>query len=196
MDLNAYIKINDLSGVAEANGIRIDRLRGYRLMCYEKPYSETEKQEAEQNARIFAYEHVLASEPPFTLNPRCYGWHDDISRHEKKYLITDRDGHTIGFRMELLHGKKRKALKYEVKRFLLIQQNQMALWNKYAGRDDVLYIHARLGSWNWSGVHWSSYNKELWFLDGCDDFYDASYCDIYARIDPKTVPDKAPIEIS
>ena len=29
--------------------------------------------------------------------------------------------------------------------------------------------------------------KEPWFLDGCDDTFDQSYCDIYAHIDPETV---------
>jgi len=193
MDLGAYAKIEDLGGVAVANGIKVDRLRGYRLMCNERAYSESELLENEQYARMYAYEHVLASEPPFTINPRYYAWDDVITRREKKYLITDCDGHTIGFRIDLLHGKRRKALKYEVRRFIKIQQTQMELWNKYAGSEDVLYIHARLGGWNWSGIHWSCYKKEPWFLDGCDDFYDSSYCDIYARIDPKTVPNSSDI---
>ncbi|MBR4827501.1 MAG: hypothetical protein IKZ75_01525 [Oscillospiraceae bacterium] len=88
--------------------------------------------------------------------------------------------------MDLVHGKKRKAAKYEIRRFVKAQQTQMNLWNEFAGREDVLYIHARLGSWNWSDIKWTCYEKDDWFLGGCDDFFDSSYCDLYARIDPKT----------
>lgn len=191
MDLGAYIQIEDLDSIAEANGIKVSRLRGYRLMRDQAAYSDAELLEGEHYARMHAYEHALSSDPPFTLNPQGYGWNDATRRREKKYLIKDGKDHTIGFRMELLHGKRRKAVKYEVKRFVKMQQTQMSLWNKYAGREDVLYIHARLGSWNWSGIQWPYYKNEAWFLDGCDDIYDPSYCDIYARIDPKTIPGKA-----
>ena len=189
MDLEAYIQIPDLDAVAEANGIRVSRLRGYRLIRDCRRYTEDEMREDENHTRIHAYERIMASAPPFTLNPKCYGWDARTRRRERKYLIKDKDGHTIGIRMDLLHGKKRKAAKYEIKRFLRLQKTQSGLWNKYAGREDVLYIHARLGSWNWSSETWRDYKRNPWFLDGCDDTYDPSYCDIYARIDPSTVPE-------
>ena len=191
MDLGAYIQIEALESVAEANGIHVSRLRGYRLMRDQKAYTNDELTAGEKYARMHAYEQVLSSAPPFSLNPQCYGRNDKVRRREKKYLIKDSSGHTVGFRINLLHGKRRKAVKYEVKRFVRMQRTQMSIWNRYAGREDVLYIHARLGSWNWSGVQWRGYKKEVWFLDGCDDIYDPSYCDIYARIDPATAPCEA-----
>ena len=36
MDLYAYSQIDNLSGIAESNGIRCPRLRGYRLMVNEQ----------------------------------------------------------------------------------------------------------------------------------------------------------------
>jgi hypothetical protein len=64
------------------------------------------------------------------------------------------------------------------------QLRQWELWNKYAGKDDILYIHARIGSENWS-----YYGKEVvgkpWFLEKVDDAYDSTYCDIYAKIKPQ-----------
>ena len=36
-------------------------------------------------------------------------------------------------------------------------------------------------------IKWPDYRKEPWFLDGCDDTFDQSYCDIYALIDPEIV---------
>ena len=42
MDLGAYVQIESLEEVAKANGIDVARLRGYRLMKYEKPVTKEE----------------------------------------------------------------------------------------------------------------------------------------------------------
>ena len=52
MDLGAYEQISDLQAVADANGISIHRLRGYRLMVEQEPYSEEDLQEGIEYARI------------------------------------------------------------------------------------------------------------------------------------------------
>ena len=62
-------------------------------------------------------------------------------------------------------------------------EKQRAAWNKYAGRDDVLYIHARIGGDNWFYYH-SYVDTQPWFLEKVDDSYDSTYCDLYARIKP------------
>lgn len=58
-------------------------------------------------------------------------------------------------------------------------KRQMTLWNRYVGRDDVLYIHSRCGE------GWRKYRDKEWFIDGCLDAFDPTYCDIYARIEVK-----------
>ena len=67
------------------------------------------------------------------------------------------------------------------------EEELLAVWNKYAGQKNVLYIHARLGTSNWSNTTWEDFRKSSWFLDGCDDASDRSYCDIYAKIDPESI---------
>lgn len=69
---------------------------------------------------------------------------------------------------------------------LIDYERSYAMWktfNKYCGRDDVLYIHARIG-----GGNWPSYREEVenqpWFIEKVDDAFDSTYCDIYARIKP------------
>ena len=52
MDFGAYVQISDLQAVADANGISIHRLRGYRLMVEQEPYSEEDLQEGIEYARI------------------------------------------------------------------------------------------------------------------------------------------------
>ena len=56
------------------------------------------------------------------------------------------------------------------------------MWNKYVGRDDVLYIHARIGGNNWSYFNGNEITRQSWFLSKADDYFDCTYCDIYAKI--------------
>ena len=59
-------------------------------------------------------------------------------------------------------------------------------FNRYAGRDDILCVHARIG-----GRNWGYYNRggavsgSDAFIEKVDDMFDDTYCDIYLRIDPK-----------
>ena len=172
MDLYAYLQIEDYDALAKANGIEIPRLRGYRWMENEKCLSEEDIENCLNEARARAYEHVLTADPPFSINPEG-----------KSYTTTV----IKGFRWDLLHGKRRKAVKYYLKKELRYEKHQLAVWNKYAGQKNVLYIHARLGTSNWSNATWEDFRKSSWFLDGCDDASDRSYCDIYAKIDPESI---------
>lgn len=200
MDLGAYIQMNDLEPIAKANGIEIPRLRGLRLMRDELPLTDEDLKLQLDDARHQAYEKIMESDPPFSLNPKWFSCDEYTRRRIKKYLIRKTrtakrhsDGssftyeETIGIRWNLLHGKKRKTVKYVEKRYVRSAKKQYSLWNQYAQREDVLYIHAKIGGWNWSDSHWSHFQKEPWFLAGVDDWYDPVYCDIYAKIDPKTI---------
>ena len=62
---------------------------------------------------------------------------------------------------------------------------QYRIFNKYVGRDDVLYIHARIGGANWAFYGGGELEKQPWFIEKVDDEYDNTYCDIYARISTK-----------
>ena len=86
-----------------------------------------------------------------------------------------------------IHGRARKDIKFEIKKAKKKTLEVYNLWNKYAGREDVLYIHARLGSTSWSDIRHYQYANKPWYLDSIDDSYDTSYCDIYAKIDPETI---------
>lgn len=75
------------------------------------------------------------------------------------------------------------------KKYHVIEQCEM--WNKYAGRSDVLYIHSRMGGRTYeygynsdTGEYEHEYvlDDQPWFLDHVRDAYDGTYCDIYALI--------------
>ena len=59
------------------------------------------------------------------------------------------------------------------------------IYNFATDMADVLYIHARLGSCNWSYIVHTDYKNEPWYMESCDDSWDSTYCDIYAKIEVK-----------
>ena len=145
-------------------------------------------------------ERCCCSIPSFNLDT---GWSEFSRKTDKikrKYLICKeiveetQDGkeysyeEVIGFRWDLLHGKKRKNLKFALKKSRKKVLEQFTAHNKYAGRDDVLYIHARIGGGNWEYYGGEDLKKQPWFLEKVDDYWDDTYCDIYAKIDPATIP--------
>lgn len=193
MDLGAYINIDNLGALAKEHGIYVPRLRGYRLMKDEKPVT---KDEALDMASI-GYEAYDVIQKHFLdeaikqytklLRPR-YGravksW---VARHIYLYTNTDRavDRYCdmCDVAMEKIHGKLRKKVKFVAKKAIRRALDQYNTWNKYAGRDDVMYIHARIGGNNWDYFDGPEIAKQPWFLEKVDDSFDSTYCDIYAKL--------------
>lgn len=195
MDLGAYIQINDLGAVAKANGIEVPRLRGYRLMSEEQRLTQEDIKDALRSHELYLCEEGCTSIPAFRPDSREHEFSPRTDRIRKKYLVRKtntefrEDGSsyswkkTIRFRWELLHGKNRKAVKFAIKKGRKDVIKQLETFNKYVGREDVLYIHARIGGWNWLCYGGEDIEKQPWFLEKVDDFFDCTYCDIYALID-------------
>ena len=59
---------------------------------------------------------------------------------------------------------------------------QYTVFNRYAGKQGVLYIHARIGGYNWCPYGGKDLAKQDWFIEKVDDAIDSTYCDIYARV--------------
>lgn len=184
MDLLAYANIDKLSDLVEKNGIAVERVRGYRLMKDEHIYTKDEVEEAITAGDIMMVERVVSSKPFCTMNPEFYCFSDEKM---VKYFITKKDSHGyeehIAIRWNKLHGKLRKIAKYNIKRNRKRILEAISIWNKYVGCEDVLCIHAKLGSWNWSDIDGWCYKDKEWFLDCCDDIYDEVYCNIFAKLE-------------
>lgn len=179
MDLGAYANIENLSAIASANGIDIPRLRGYRLMAGEESITKEEIEKEINWQYLKDVEHMLTG-----MAPHCYELSQRTIRLARKYMILDRGGYTIGVRWDRLHGKRRKKAKYLQKKIAREVSTPLEIFNKYCGRNDVLYIHARIGGANWIPYGGKTIEKEPWFIEKIDDAFDNTYCDIYARIDP------------
>ena len=189
MDFGAYCQIPDLDQIMKDNGIDVPRLRGLRLMKDEKPLSREEINEVAMDHALWECEQMCRCTKPFDLDP----WVTELSSRTdaivKKYLITDNEdgrlacGRVIGIRWDKVHGKKRKAFKYAIRKEKKKAEEQYKVWNKYCGRDDVLYIHTRTGGANWEYFECPELvASQPWFLEKVDDSFDCTYCDIYAKI--------------
>ena len=195
MDLFAYAQIDDLEAIAKANGIEVPRLRGYRLMSEESRFTSEDIEEAIVNHTMDIYERAVCSVPLFRPDSSMSEFSPRTDRIKKKYLLRKtmvefrKDGSsyswekTVGFRWDLVHGKNRKAVKFSIKKGRKDVKRNLEVFNKYAGRDDVLYIHARIGGRNWKYYGGEEIAKQPWFLEKVDDYFDSTYCDIYALID-------------
>lgn len=188
MDLGAYVQIEDLEEVAKKNGIEIPRLRGYRLMKDEVPVDINETIE-DYNVELETCIELCESTPSWSLNPHYLSL-DEYTDYKKDYFMhytkDKRGNHKYDYiRWDRIHGKKRKILKFKIKNQRKQLEKQYSTWNKYCGRDDILYVHARIGGNNWKFFGGDELMEKEWFLEKVDDYWDSTYCDIYCKIKPE-----------
>ena len=180
MDIGAYAQIDDLEKIMTENNIVVPRLRGIRLMSEERPL--TSEEIAEQVKDIALTNCEMACESGFVYNPSVFTLSTATKRLKHKYLVYGEDSYIpSSVRWENIHGKKRKLFKYLFKQAKRKVEKNLLTFNKYCGRDDILYIHARIGGGNWPYYH-SEVDTKPWFIEKIDDPFDDTYCDIYARI--------------
>ena len=186
MDLGAYVQIADLDKLAKVNGIsEINRLRGYRLMRDEEPVDVEEickKQEVEICKELCEM-HWNPNNPwvecSSTTKALCKKY---INNYDKIYENYD----SLSINWEVMTDQEKEILKDFMEKRFQHYREQWNLWNSFCGRNDVLYIHARQGTTNWSDTTFKDYEDKPWYLAGCNDAWDLSYCDMYAKIEPFT----------
>lgn len=191
MDLKAYLQIDSLEGLLKYNNIEVPRLRGIRWMKYENKISEIDK-DFINDVEVESLRELISAVPFFDPNSfvfRC----DDISEwnynHHVIKVLNPKykpDGYESEF-IDLvdwskIHGKYRKILKRVSKNTLNNAKKQFDIFNKYVGREDVICIHTRIGGANFKYYNGFNLIKNEWWLEKVDDYFDNTYCDIYAKI--------------
>ena len=183
MDLFAYTQIEDLQEIADRNGISVPRCRGYRLMKNEERVTMAEIEQ------MITEQALYEAEKLFRLHPSglFYEYSDRAKARARRYIVIRKNENgfdePVAVRWDRVHGKRRKAVKRIFRQVRRDVKEQYALFNSYVGREDVLYIHARLGSTSWTDEKTKAeVTRQPWFLAKVDDSLDSSYCDIYARI--------------
>lgn len=186
MDLFAYTQIDSLYDILGSTGVDVPRLRGLRLMLEENPVPDTDIAEEIREEQMYVAERVIRSIPKWSPNSDTtrYGWETD--RSCRKYLVYDTDGKVTDVRWELIHGQHRRNMKHAMKIAKRRVLDSFGTFNRYAGRDDILCVHARIGGRNWGYFNrGGAVSGSDAFIEKVDDMFDNTYCDIYLRIDPK-----------
>ena len=186
MDLFAYTQIGSLQDILASTGVDIPRLRGLRLMLEENPVPDTDIAEAIREEQMYVAERVIQSVPKWSPNSNVtrYSWETD--RACRKYLVYGDDGRATAIRWELIHEQHRRNMKHAMKIAKRRVLNSFDTFNRYAGRDDILCVHARIGGRNWGYFNEGGVvSGSDAFIEKVDDMFDDTYCDIYLRIDPK-----------
>lgn len=189
MDLYAYCQIDELDELAKKNGISVPRLRGYRLMKDEKLITDEDWKEIRHDIEIDAMEELCESRWGRDKYSRLFSGYTRakcdyyIKNYECRYMSKDDEGYKEPeIRWDRLKGKKKRIFITHVKNALRGYKKQYEAWNKYCGREDILYIHARIGGYNWAYYGGAELGQQPWFLEKVDDGWDSTYCDIYAKI--------------
>ena len=182
MDLGAYARIGDLSEIMKENHISVPRLRGLRYMGLEEPVPRDMQLKKAKFNGLWDCQRFCRSNFQWNSNWSEYSTKTDRIIH--KYFIVDDDDQVVDIKWDAVHGQKRKYFKYAMRMAKKHVFEQFAMFNKYAGCKDVLYIHARIGGCNRNFYGVPGLTKKDWFLDMIDDAFDSTYCDIYARINP------------
>lgn len=197
MDLAAYANIENIHRIAKDNGIEVPRLRGYRVMENEKPATDEEIKDMLSKAEIYAADEFCERIPPFAMKPRFVEYSSRTNWRKENLLIRETEmwgdtphRETVGIRWEKIHGKKRKTLKYMIRKQKKAIMDNVSAWNRHAGEKNVLYIHARIGGGNWDYYGGAELEKKPWFIEKADDAWDSTYCDIYAKADLSGVKEK------
>lgn len=179
MDLWAYANIADLEDIMRKNNIEVPRLRGLRLMKAEEPI--VMRKDDINHIAAFICNDLVTSIPFWSSSSYMHEYSSYTSWLEK-YYIDDLWSDNPKIRWDRIHGWKRRKLKTAIHNKIREYEKQYDVFNKYVGRDDILYIHARIGGGNWPFYKDVVINQP-WFLEKIDDAYDSTYCDIYAKID-------------
>ena len=181
MDLYAYAQIDELEEIMKANDIEVPRLRGLRLMSKETP----EYNYIPDNLEFNVLEDWVASDFGRDKVFQVYSsWARELTERLSYISKIDDYGDEVRkINWRLLKRKDKKYLKLEIKHRIKEYRKQFETFNKYCGRDDVLYIHARIGGGNGSYYDGLELSKQPWFIEKVDDAFDSTYCDIYAKIE-------------
>ena len=184
MDLGAYLQIDDLGKIAEANNIKVPRLRGYRLTKDCEPYTQKEIKKLLEACEVRACEELCRTEPFWDPKGDLIVHNAETDKLCNYFLVSDEEDPTTytAVRWDKLSEDKKAILleQTEVRKNQILHQFNM--WNKYAGKEGILYIHARIGGGNWEYFGGPELARQSWFLERADDCFDSTYCDIYAKV--------------
>lgn len=155
----------------------IPRARAIEIMSDKKPLLSDTVSELKKQAELDVYRSSCTSDPLFTPYSNVHEYSSKTDAVRKKFL--DKNGE---LKWNLVHGKRRKRIKFSIKKANKKIDKFRELWNKYSGKKDVACVRARIGGDDW---YEQDIENEPWFLEKVDDWFDDTYCYIFCKIDEK-----------
>ena len=124
--------------------------------------------------------------------PRCRGYR--LTSEEEKnteegietaarkvYRVTKRLN-TPTAHWHVIGCDNRREIKGQARAAAKRTRKQLHTFNKYAGKEGILMVHARIGGYNWQYYSGPLLAMQPWFIEKVDDGFDNTYCDIYVRV--------------
>ena len=184
MDIGAFVQIPDLDHILSDNGIEIPRLRGLRWMGAETPHTDEDITNRTHHIWMYWCGDICSTRFKAGIFPDWSEYSQETRWIREKYLLYDKkdDCFAADVNWKVTHGKRRKMFKFAYKKVKQKVLKQAQIFDKYCGRPDVLYVHARIGGNNWDWYDGPEIAKQPWFLERVDDAFDSTYCDIYVKV--------------
>lgn len=124
--------------------------------------------------------------------PRCRGYRlmsemtpfteEEIEAKARKEYRLTRQLYTPTKHWCIIGYTNRREIKGKARHYAKLTRKQLHTYNKYAGKEGILMVHARIGGNNWRYYGGPLLAMKPWFIEKVDDGEDDTYCDIYVRI--------------
>lgn len=154
---------------------KIPRARAIEMMSDKEPLLSDSVSELKKQSELDIYKRACISYPLFSPDSNVHEYSNKTDAVQKKFL--NKNGE---LKWNLVHGKRRKRIKFAIKKANKKIDKFRELWNKYASKKDVACVMARIGGENWKE---QDIENGPWFLEKVDDWFDETYCYIFCKMD-------------
>ena len=107
---------------------------------------------------------------------------DEIERQARRSYRETRQLYTPTAHWRIIGVNNRREIKGKARYYAKQTRKQLRTYNKYAGKEGIVMVHARLGGANWKYYDGPLMEMRPWFIEKVDDGADNTYCDIYVRV--------------
>ena len=143
-------------------------------------YNQIEKLEERAKAngieipRLRGY-RLMSEMTPFT--------EEEIEERAREQYRLTKKLYTPTKHFRIVGYSNRREVKGRARHCAKLTRKQLHTYNKYAGKENILMVHARIGGNNWKYYGGPLIAMKPWFIEKVDDGADDTYCDIYVRLE-------------
>ena len=172
-DFKIQFRWNYLKKLMERNYINVPFPADYEVMTYESPLTDKQIRTCINNHTVCLLEERLPDKIK-NMRPRVYS----VSRSLPSF---DVERLNIHWNLMSIHGRFKKRLKFDIKMSSRNIMSQYQMFNKYAGRDDVICIYSHLRKADTDTI--CELKRQPYFLDRIPHYDgDETYYFVYCKL--------------